>query len=159
MVFAEAGATVDMSEITTIYYMKAGSVLKDIWTGFIVYEDGASIAEVEQRRDRTYHCPDLEFDYSDAPPYKIRPASVSRVKGSSVSIYPNPVASKLIIEHKETTIREVIIRNTLGAEQLFVKPEGLGSTSIDVSRLAAGLYFVDIIRDSGTETHKIVVSK
>jgi PKD repeat protein len=156
-VFAEAGATVDESEITTIYYMKAGSVLKDLWTGYVVYEPGASIPPNDINSPRLFKCDNLEFDYSDAPPYKINQSSVSRVRGSAVRVYPNPTTDRLTIEHDDNHIREISIRNTLGAEQFFVKPEGLGKTTVDVSRLAAGLYFLDLITDQGIETHKIVV--
>ena len=121
----------------------------------ILREDVANLGKSDP--EISFKCPDLEFDYSDAPPYKINPESVSRVKGSTVSVYPNPATDRLMIEHPENRIREISIRNSLGAEQFFVRPEGLGKTTVDVSRLAAGLYFLDLITNQGIETHKIVV--
>jgi hypothetical protein len=157
--YVEPGGTVKPNGDYNVYYLKAGAAYFSSFArgSAIVFEEGAGMQGLD--REQLLKCSNLEFDYSDAPPYKINPASISQVEGSSISLYPNPVASKLTIQHKEIPLREIIIRNTLGAEQLFAKPEGLGMTLIDVSHLSDGLYFVDILTDQGIETHKIIVTR
>jgi hypothetical protein len=156
VVYAEPGSTIYRIRDASVYYLKAGTSVRDAYEGNVIYEDGVGFQSTDRIRN-LIKCPNLEFDYSDAPPYKIQPASVSRVVGSTIQIYPNPSTVRLTIEHKDNLIREISIRNTLGAEQLFMQPEGLGKTTIDVSHLADGLYFLDLITDRGIETHKIVM--
>lgn len=157
--YVEPGGSIIRSMGSVIIYLKAGSTIQGDWYGgAVIYESGASL-DIRKDRGHFIKCPDLEFDYSDAPPYKIDQASVSRVRESTVRVYPNPAVDRLTIEHKENLIREISIRNALGSEQLFVKPEGLGRTTIDVTALPAGLYFIDLITDRGIETHKLVVQR
>jgi PKD repeat protein len=155
--YVEPGATFKSEADYLIVYLKAGAAYFGEYNNniAIVYEEGAGLKGIDD--EQLILCPNLEFDYSDAPPYKIKPSSVSRVSGSTIQVYPNPTTDRLTIEHADNIIREISLRNTLGAEQLFMHPEGLGKTSIDVSHLAAGLYFLDLITDRGIETHKIVV--
>ena len=160
-VFAEPGSTIGRSSMgNNVYYLKAGVEFASTYSrdDVAVYEEGVGFTD-PNIDIQLIKCPDLEFDYSDAPPYKIKPASVARLNSSSVQVYPNPVIDRLTIEHKESLVREIIIRNALGAEMIFVQPEGLGRTLIDVSKLAAGLYFLDILGEQEIETQKIVISR
>ncbi len=156
VVYAEPGSTIGILRSTSVYYLKAGTSVRAGSEGNVIYQAGVGFQDTLYF-DNFVKCPNLAYDYSEAPPYKINPASVSRVRGSTVQVYPNPTSDRLTIEHPENHIREISIRNSLGAEQLFIQPEGLGKTTVDVSRLAAGLYFLDLITDRGMETHKIVI--
>ncbi|HET6512040.1 MAG TPA: T9SS type A sorting domain-containing protein, partial [Candidatus Kapabacteria bacterium] len=143
VVYAEPGSTISRLRSGSVYYLKAGTSVLNIYDGNAIYEDGVGFQNFD-RLDNAFRCTNLEFDYSDAPPYKINKSAVSRVKGRTVQVYPNPTTDRVTIEHAENHIREISIRNTLGAEQFFVKPEGRGKTTVDVSRLVAGIYFLDL---------------
>lgn len=156
VVYAEAGSTINRTW-EGVYYLKAGASVLYARDGILIYEDGVGFGSFDA--ELSFKCPNLEFDYSDAPPYKINPSSVMREHGNTIQVYPNPATDRLTIEHKQTRIREVSVRNALGAEQLFLQPEGLGKTAVDLSRLAAGIYFLDLITDRGIETHKIAVTR
>jgi hypothetical protein len=68
-------------------------------------------------------------------------------------VYPNPAANEIIIEGAANC--EVTFYDILGSEKLKVKSEKL-KTSIDISGLLSGVYFVEI-RDE--ETGARVVKK
>jgi len=70
-----------------------------------------------------------------------------------MSIYPNPATTQLIIHttrlhpNETTTVSIVnILGETLPPSPLHVER---GAASIDVSKLAAGIYFVQIVSESG----------
>lgn len=156
-VYVEAGATVTRPSRKSIFYMKAGSVLIETsYSGYIVYENGVSIP-IES--ENLYRCDDLEFNYSDAPPYKIQQAAAPRRKpGRFLNVYPNPATDRITIDHKEMKVKEIVLRSSLGAEVMATKPGGQ-STTLDLTQVAAGLYFLDILTPNGIETQKIVVQK
>ncbi|MEI8007001.1 MAG: T9SS type A sorting domain-containing protein, partial [Bacteroidota bacterium] len=65
--------------------------------------------------------------------------------GQQISIYPNPVANFVSVElNNNPNPNEILsIRNLLG-EELLSMPVHFGKTSIDVSSLKNGIYFVGI---------------
>lgn len=74
-------------------------------------------------------------------------------KVAAITLYPNPAINQLnIAVGTGGTANEVIIYNTLG--QVLIKTEQ--STSIDVTSLAAGTYFVTVTTGTGSTTEKLV---
>ncbi len=77
--------------------------------------------------------------------------------GSEISVFPNPVSDKLYFEYKGTGKAEVILLNTFGGE---VKREILKPIStLDISDLAEGIYFVAVKTKEGSVTKKIIVQR
>ena len=62
---------------------------------------------------------------------------------SSTCIYPNPTTGKLIIDNGQLTIKNIDLYNIVGQKQLSIVNSQL-SIEIDISHLAAGLYFLKI---------------
>ena len=67
---------------------------------------------------------------------------------SSVSIYPNPANDRLYIE-TEAEIEEVVIYDVYGRHQVTKTPSHQEMTSVNVSGLKAGIYFVKINTENG----------
>ena len=72
------------------------------------------------------------------------------------TIYPNPVADILNITNKnQLEISSIIIYNTLGQQvQTFINANN--TTSIDVSQLKTGLYFIKINSEKGITTSRFI---
>lgn len=79
---------------------------------------------------------------------------VSTFISDDFKLYPNPVKNALQIDSK-INIREVEIDNMSGQE-LIHQLNDASSTTIDLSGLSAGLYFVKIHTDLGSGIYKIV---
>lgn len=68
-------------------------------------------------------------------------------KKPRVSIYPNPTKKLLHIDTENTTIETVNIFSITGTK--VIRYTNFGPQSIDISQLANGLYFVEIISTDG----------
>lgn len=72
------------------------------------------------------------------------------------SVYPNPVKDILNITAKETIeVTSVNIYNTLG-QLLLVIPNAQNTSSVDISDLTSGNYFIKINSDKGTSNTKFI---
>jgi hypothetical protein len=72
------------------------------------------------------------------------------------SLYPNPVSDVLNINKKEDIeISSIHIYNVIG-QLMMVIPNAKNTTTIDVSNLASGNYFVKINSDKGTSNTKFI---
>ncbi|MFT3795851.1 leucine-rich repeat domain-containing protein [Flavobacterium sp.] len=69
-----------------------------------------------------------------------------------VVVYPNPTKDRLTIEANGNTIETIVVFNSLG--QKVINPEP--ASSIDVSRLAAGTYFLKVTTENGQLTQKFI---
>ena len=67
------------------------------------------------------------------------------------TIYPNPAQSLLNISSQES-INNISIYNSLGN---LIK-ESLGETTLDVSYLKSGLYFIEVTTDSNKSVQKFI---
>jgi uncharacterized repeat protein (TIGR01451 family) len=72
---------------------------------------------------------------------------------SAITLYPNPALNQLnIVVGNNEIVNEVAISNTLG--QVLMKT--WQATSLDLTILAAGTYFVTVSTDKGTVTEKLI---
>jgi uncharacterized repeat protein (TIGR01451 family) len=79
--------------------------------------------------------------------------SVSEIiENELLTLYPNPVKDKLQIKSTED-IKSIVIYSTNGVKVM----ENNQTTSIDVSKLVNGVYFVEVLTDSSLRKEKIVV--
>ena len=67
---------------------------------------------------------------------------------TSISIYPNPANDRLYIE-AEGEIENVVIYDIYGRHQVTKTPSHQEMTSVNVSGLKAGIYFVKINTENG----------
>ncbi|MBP5401045.1 MAG: Omp28-related outer membrane protein [Bacteroidales bacterium] len=77
---------------------------------------------------------------------------VSDNNESRTTVYPNPATDVLNVL-SENSIQQVEIYNAQGQ---LVKASDGNVESISISNLTEGLYFVKVITDNGTSTHKII---
>lgn len=92
-------------------------------------------------------------------PYKICNATVGieeEMAGTNLEIrvYPNPTTDKLYVESKNNEKYTVNIHSAIG--QKLVEQEFTGKTILDVEKLSAGVYIVDIQHLNGSKTIRIV---
>lgn len=71
-----------------------------------------------------------------------------------ITVFPNPTSDRLTIECS-TTITDLIIRDKLG--QTTLTKEKLTDNRLDVSILADGLYFLEIISDGKSYYNKLII--
>jgi hypothetical protein len=81
--------------------------------------------------------------------------------GTQISLYPNPASNELKIQSRvfgtELKIKEIEIYNVLGEKRLTPNPSPNGEgLRVDVSSLAAGIYFVKLMTENGMATGKFV---
>ncbi|MDR0863524.1 MAG: T9SS type A sorting domain-containing protein [Candidatus Symbiothrix sp.] len=72
---------------------------------------------------------------------------------NAISIYPNPTTGKLEIGNGELKIQQISIFNMLGRNVLNTQ-----QTTLDISHLPTGVYFVQIKTEKGRVTKKVVKS-
>ena len=82
--------------------------------------------------------------------------SVASSDDQLLSVFPNPVESKLFIDRNGETLLSFSIFNVMGKEVSAAKINESSIQTIDLSELSAGLYFLNIITDSHSEVHKIL---
>lgn len=76
----------------------------------------------------------------------------------SVKMWPNPVAEIAFVE-AESTIRSYVVVNALGQRVMGAEGINTGALELNVSNLAAGVYFVSVTTDNGVSTERLSVVK
>lgn len=87
------------------------------------------------------------------------PLKVLEKFNNGISVYPNPTSGTATIELKDVKVGSIVVMNNLG-QSISAQPRGLGNQTItlDVSKLKAGLYFVQFISADGeTKLYKELV--
>ncbi len=92
--------------------------------------------------------------YIDDMTYSDSPLGVEELEAKGVSVYPNPVQNVLNVQAKEA-ISSVAIYNVLGQQVYAANVDAL-SSSIDMSQMASGAYFVKVDIAGETGTYKII---
>jgi hypothetical protein len=73
---------------------------------------------------------------------------------SSISIYPNPATNELNIE--ATTTSKIEIMNLAGLVIINIAAKEK-NTTIDISTLAQGIYFVKLSSENGVAVKKFII--
>ena len=82
-------------------------------------------------------------------------AGIEDYEAKAFKAFPNPVADMLTIQGN-LPIDQVEVFNQLGQRVLTVRENALQNNQIDLSRLNAGIYFVEITSETKTETLRVV---
>ncbi|HLG34860.1 MAG TPA: T9SS type A sorting domain-containing protein [Bacteroidia bacterium] len=82
---------------------------------------------------------------------------------SSINISPNPATSEITVhpDFYRDKVESIEVYNVMGERVIFSlnpspSPAGEGSASMDVSKLAAGIYFVKVLTENGMSAAKFV---
>lgn len=75
-------------------------------------------------------------------------------KELSIQVYPNPTQDVLSIK-SDSTINSIQLYDAQG-RLLFTKLAGEGTSTIDLSSRASGIYFLKIITEEGVKTEKVI---
>jgi hypothetical protein len=70
------------------------------------------------------------------------PISIQEFSAHSLKVYPNPATQKLVVEFSSRQFGELKLISAQGREVLVMKVTGQESTSVDVSYLKPGIYFL-----------------
>lgn len=88
------------------------------------------------------------------------PTSISENNNTFLNVYPNPANNMLNIEFDSQFEKEnatISISNMLGKEVIAINNITSNKTSIDVSSLVNGIYFVNTNVEGNVSTEKIVI--
>ena len=82
---------------------------------------------------------------------------INQVPQVDFRMYPNPANQTL---HIFTSVMNssISVHNMFGETLLLVKPE-VGSSSLDISQLATGVYFVEIITEKSKFCQKLIINR
>ena len=101
----------------------------------------------------------LAHEYNPAKvivPLEVVPVGISENSILQIEVYPNPTTGKLKIENGELRIENVEIFDIYGKDLTPHTSYLLPHTSLDLSDLTSGIYFVKIYTESGIVTKKII---
>ena len=105
---------------------------------------------------RHFDCPDnYRFIVDNMSVSTSSSAGIEDYEAKTFKAFPNPVADMLTVQGN-LPIEQVEVFNQLGQSILTVKENALQNNQIDLSRLNAGIYFVEITSDTKTETLRVV---
>ena len=133
---------VDEADFYTVYVN--GEKLSDVnETSFVTGFDKSGT----YRYTITSNCDSEESEHSEACVVFLDIAGIDETV-ANIGIYPNPANDRLYIE-AEAEINEVVIYDIYGRHQVTETPSHRDMTSVNVSGLNAGIYFVKINTNQG----------
>ena len=78
---------------------------------------------------------------------------------NQIRIYPNPTEGRIMIQNlTPLKSEEIIVRNILG-EVVYIQKSKSNLTTLNISNLENGIYFVEIYTENGMRIEKIILSK
>lgn len=161
-VFAETGANIvggtNRNTSQCIIYVKPGAVLNlpHGSSNSVIYANDASIS-VHDAGDFTLNCPDLAFDYTNAPPNKIVTDAVQPdVSNTPIDVFPNPTTGTVAITGLPQSDLKLTVLDLLGATVLEQQNIHSTDASLNVSALAPGVYYLRIASAHSVLTKKLV---
>jgi uncharacterized protein YjdB len=81
---------------------------------------------------------------------------INEQQASHVSLYPNPAIDKITIETTGSEIETNLTILNLEGQELIMQKTSSPKTTIDISELPEGIYFVWMTNDNGVEVGKII---
>ena len=81
---------------------------------------------------------------------------INEAQVSGFYVYPNPATDKITIETPVTSINGQLSIMDVNGQQLITRQVTDPKTQIDISTLAAGIYFVRVTHGMTVETGKII---
>lgn len=84
------------------------------------------------------------------------PLSVDDFQANNFSLYPNPAKDNFILETNAALMSAIQITDINGRIVKSMNLSGVSNTSVDVSDLKSGMYFVSVQTDNGSGTTKFI---
>jgi len=160
--FVEAGASISSWGRNNIYYLKTGASYDnaDPSAAFnkVYYANGVSLTG-GMNRDYVISCPNLDFDYTNAPPNPKFPQNgVVNTDDISkaITISPNPTTGSIIINGLPQDIMDIAVMNLLGATEMKIAMSHSSDLRIDLGTLSPGVYYIRFSMPGAVVTKKIV---
>lgn len=75
---------------------------------------------------------------------------------TQIKIYPNPATERLFIEYHPNTLSKIALFNLSGQKLLESEIHESTNTSIDLTELPKGVYFLKLVSTRGVSFHKII---
>src|SRR5205807_9830608 len=161
-IFCESGSSLTLTNGGgNVIYLKTGAsfVGNKAGNNILFYGDGVSIDldPIYENGDIKFHCFDLNFDYSNAPPNKAFPQQSVKDEAAlaQVVISPNPADANITIQNIPANTTHLDIFDMLGKTVMQVVPHGT-SMILDISKLESGTYYLRIMSQDGIMTKKIL---
>jgi hypothetical protein len=81
---------------------------------------------------------------------------------TSLEVFPNPATEmvQVVFYNNESSAYQVLLTDILGNQVLHSEGtavEGINSTTLDLSTLARGIYFISLISGEGTNQVKLLI--
>ena len=86
----------------------------------------------------------------------LKPSDVEKVESMPISIYPNPTTGELRIESGKLRVENIEIYDVSGRNLSSFTSHSSFFTSINISHLSAGVYFVKISTEAGEVVKKVL---
>lgn len=96
---------------------------------------------------------------TDSVTLTIWPLGVEHITESSFNVYPNPASQMLVVERTQGSLNQLYVRmfDETGREVSTLRSRRSTITSIDVSNLSNGIYFVEVVDGTRVENIKVIV--
>ena len=156
-IFAEPGSTISGVAYCVIY-MKPGSVFLGSNGNAVIFGDGVSIPpKSKYNTNFSLHCPTLDFDYTNAPPNVAHPLDgVVSATLPILTISPNPTRGIISIQGAPSNDLNISVLNILGETVMELKNLYSPDFALDLSKLAAGTYYIRFSSASSVVTKKVM---
>ena len=84
---------------------------------------------------------------------------LNNLLNNQIRIYPNPTKGKILIQNlMQISNRSIVIRNILG--EIIITSDSKNSlTSLDLSHLENGVYFIEVSSNNGIRIEKVILAK
>ncbi len=160
-IFAEPGASIPALAQCNIAYLKAGASYKclSVIQQTIVEGTGTSISLDPFNNATLVSCPNLDFDYTNAPPNAAFPSAgvAATTPAAPVELFPNPASGIVTVSNAPADLMRVDVLNVLGAEvKRLENIHSGGPLQFDVATLPAGIYYIRFATPTSVATRKIV---
>jgi hypothetical protein len=82
---------------------------------------------------------------------------ITNIKNNSrILIYPNPASNEIIIESNNLSNEDIFVISNLNGQELTRQQIKKYKSTIDISNLPSGIFFVTVISDKAIEVKKII---
>ena len=140
-------------------YLPASSVNEPASHGFVRYklDLNNNLPLGTQIKNRAH----IYFDYNAAVVTNQTVNTISIITGinesefaKTISVYPNPTSKQINI-NSSATIKNVMVLNPMG-QLIFAAEYNIHNASVDLEKLGAGIYFLQVETEKGAVTKKII---
>lgn len=157
-IFAEAGARISGGN-NNIVYLRKGASYTGTCSGscavIVVYETGASVSGPTP----SLECSGLTFNYSNAPPNAVMHinADVSTADAHApIELSPNPASSLVNVQNTPANLIRIEVLDLLGQTVMRPSVSNTPNFSLNMSKLAPGVYYVRFLMPNAVESKRIV---